>query len=260
MAVTLSEPVHREAGPLPVPHSIREYPPCSMHPDSPMPELYRATLLKLLADQARAELVASDIYSQWVRRVPGPEEKKYLAEMAKEETEHWYKTVKLLEELGVTADHIRDYQSRHWFYFLSRVSIRRTTWLGVLMMSFLIDHAAYFLVEDFAQSSYEPWARMAREILEDEEGHPEMGIWCLGLVIRDQGKARVQRALHKWWRVALNMFGPPITKNTELYLRLGLKSRTNEARRQAFRHSCEPKILALGLEVPMLRRQSFPFF
>src|SRR5712692_218058 len=161
MAVTLSEPVHREAGPLPVPHSIREYPPCTMHPSSPIPELYRATLLKLLADQARAELVASDTYSRWVRRAPGPEAKKYLAELAKEETEHWYKTVKLLEELGVTADHIRDYQSRHWFYFLSRVSIRRTTWLGVLMMSFLIDHAAYFLVEDFAQSSYEPWARMA---------------------------------------------------------------------------------------------------
>src|ERR1700687_378080 len=167
MAATLSEPVRRDASPLPAPHSIREYAPCSMHPDSPMPELYRATLLKLLADQARAERVPSDTYSQWVRRAPGPEERMYLAEMAKEETEHWYRAIKLLEELGVTADHIRDYQSKHWFYFLSRVSIRRTTWLDVLMMSFLIDHAAYFLVEDFAQSSYEPWARMAREILEE---------------------------------------------------------------------------------------------
>ena len=225
-----------------------------------MPALYRHTLLKLLADQARAELVASHVYALWVRRAPGPEEKMYLAQLAKEETEHWYKAIKLLEELGIKCADVSRYQTHNWFYLLSRLSVGRMKWMDILMMSFLIDHAAYFLVEDFSQSSYAPWAKVANEILEEEESHPEMGIHCLRLLIRQRGRECVQHFLHKWWRVALNMFGPPITKNTELYIRLGLKFRSNEERRQAFRQSCEPKIRELGLEIPNLRHPSYPFF
>jgi 1,2-phenylacetyl-CoA epoxidase catalytic subunit len=69
----------------------------------------------------------------------------------------------------------------------------------------------------------------------------------------------VQRALDKWWRVGLNMFGPPHTRRTPLYLKLGLKYRTNEDRRQAFRAATEPVIEKLGLTVPRLWRSSFPF-
>ena len=70
----------------------------------------------------------------------------------------------------------------------------------------------------------------------------------------------VQRALRKWWRISLNLFGPPITKNTDLYIRLGLKFRTNEERRQVFRRAMEPQICALGLTVPRLHRDRYPFF
>ena len=55
-------------------------------------------------------------------------------------------------------------------------------------------------------------------------------------------------------------FGPPITKNTDLYIRFGFKFRTNEERRQAFRGTVEPRILDLGLEVPRLLRERYPFF
>jgi 1,2-phenylacetyl-CoA epoxidase catalytic subunit len=36
---------------------------------------YRSKLLKLLADQARAELEVSNTYSKWIHEAPGPEEK-----------------------------------------------------------------------------------------------------------------------------------------------------------------------------------------
>jgi len=48
----------------------REYEPGSIHKESEMTPEYRATLLKLLADQARAELFASHTYSKWVRKAP----------------------------------------------------------------------------------------------------------------------------------------------------------------------------------------------
>jgi 1,2-phenylacetyl-CoA epoxidase catalytic subunit len=70
---------------------------------------------------------------------------------------------------------------------------------------------------------------------------------------------RVQRALDKWWRVALNSFGPPFTKHTPQYIKLGLKFRGNEDRREAFRRDCEAQICQLGLQVPKLYRRTYPF-
>ncbi len=238
----------------------RELAVASVHADSAMSPRYRKTLVRLLADQARAELFAAHMYSKWVRKAPGPEEKMRVAELAKEETEHWYRTVKLLEELGIPADQVTQYAGNDWFIPVMNVLTGRLRWIDVLMMSFLIDQGAYFLVEDFAQSSYAPWCKVAHEILEEEVGHPEFGVRFLAAQVERLGRARVQRALNKWWRVGLNMFGPPSTRRTPLYLKLGLKYRSNEDRRQAFRAATEPVIEKLGLKVPRLWRSSYPFF
>jgi ring-1,2-phenylacetyl-CoA epoxidase subunit PaaA len=239
--------------------TIREYPRASVFADSPMTPEYRGTLLKLLADQARAELVAAHNYSRWVSRVSDPDTKLFLAEIAKEETEHWHRAIALLGELGVRPEAARQHQTRSWFYATTRVLVPRVTWVDVAVGAFLVDSAAYILVEDFAQSSYAPWADMAQTILKEEEGHPDFGIRCLQALIEDRGRAQVQRGIRKWWRISLNLFGPPVTPNTERYLRLGLKFRTNEERRQAFRTAMEPQIRGLGLDVPGLYRERYPF-
>jgi 1,2-phenylacetyl-CoA epoxidase catalytic subunit len=240
--------------------AVREYPPESVHSQSPMTPEYRATLIKLLADQARAELVAAHTYSRWVSRAPSPEEKVALAEIAKDETEHWYLVIELLRDLGVSPEAARRHRTRSWFYASGNVLVPWLTWLDVAMGAFLVDAAAYILVEDFAQSSYAPWARVAQSILKDEEDHPDFGRRFLSRQIERRGPAPVQRALKRWWRMSMNLFGPPVTRNTDLYIRLGLKFRTNEERRQIFRRSLEPQICALGLAVPRLSRERYPFF
>ena len=236
----------------------REIPVASVYPDSEMSPRYRKTLIRLLADQARAELYAAHMYSKWVRKAPGPEEKMRVAELAYEETEHWYRTVKLLEELGIPADQVKAHGGHDWFIPVMRVVIGRVRWIDILMMSFLIDQGAYFLVEDFTQSSYAPWCKVAHQILEEEVGHRSSG--C---ILEERSASsdvhRVQRALDKWWRVGLNRFGQPETRRTPLYIKLGLKYRTNEDRRQAFRAATEPVIEKLGLRVPRLWRSSYPF-
>ncbi len=238
----------------------REYPPASVHADSPMTPEYRHNLLKCLANHARGELEAADTYASWVPRAPGPAEKKYVAEIANEETNHWCRVIKLMEELGVNADRVADYHSSQWFIRIAHLAIPRITWLDVLAAAFLIDRAAYFVIEEFTQSSYAPWARLSQEILNEEEGHADFGSEFLSGQIQKRGVAPVQRSLHRWWRVALNMFGPQNTERTDLYIRYGLKTRHNEERRQAFRRDCEPRIRALGLEVPKLYRENYPFF
>jgi 1,2-phenylacetyl-CoA epoxidase catalytic subunit len=154
---------------------------------------------------------------------------------------------------------VKAHAGHDWFIPVISLLAGRLRWIDILMMSFLIDQGAYFLVEDFTQSSYAPWCKVAHQILEDEVGHPEFGAKFLEDQIRKLGPERVQRALDKWWRVGLNMFGPPETRRTPLYLKLGLKYRTNEDRRQAFRAVTEPVIEKLGLRVPRLWRSTYPF-
>jgi len=239
---------------------VREYPVASVHPDSPMTDEYRSTLLRKLADQARAELVAAHTYSGWVHRTQDPEEKLHLVALAHEETDHWYRAVKLMEELGVPADRVQQYQTHDVFIPIVRLLTGRIKWVDLLTMSFLIDHAAYFLVQDFAESSYAPWAKMSKDILIEEEGHAEFGAQFLQLQVEKLGRPAVQRALRKWWPVALNMCGPSKSPHNERYLRLGIKMRTNDERRAAYRLSAEPQICKLGLEVPRLIRNQYPFF
>jgi ring-1,2-phenylacetyl-CoA epoxidase subunit PaaA len=237
------------------------YPPESIEEDSPVMRdgEYRSKLIKLLNDQARAELEASNTYSRWICKAPGPEERLHLAEIAHEETEHWYGTLKVLETVRVTPQEARDYFGRQWFYTISHILIPRYQWVDILMLTFLIDRGAYLLVEDFTRSSYAPWARFAQKVQTEEVGHFEFGNDFVRRQVEKLGVKRVQPALNKWWRVALNMFGPPTTKHTEQYIRLGLKFRSNEERRQAFRINCEGRIRDLGLRVPTLYRQTYPF-
>jgi ring-1,2-phenylacetyl-CoA epoxidase subunit PaaA len=102
--------------------------------------------------------------------------------------------------------------------------------------------------------------KVCKKVLEEETGHMDFGNDFIRRQVDKIGKAQVQRALNLWWRLALNMFGPPVTKNTNHYIRLGLKYRTNEERRTAFRRDCEMRIKGLGLTVPKLYRDTYPFF
>lgn len=237
------------------------YPPESIEEDSPVMRdgEYRSKLIRLLNDQARAELEASNIYSSWVRKAPGPEERVHLVEIAHEETDHWYGTIKVLDTVHATPQEKYDYFGSQWFYTISHILIPRYQWVDILMMTFLIDRGAFLLVEDFAQSSYAPWARFAKMVLAEEVGHMEFGNDFVRAQVEKLGSKKVQPALNKWWRVALNMFGPPTTRHTEQYIRLGLKFRSNEDRRQAFIGGAEKQIRDLGLRVPKLYRRQFPF-
>ena len=78
---------------------------------------YRGTLIKLLADHARAELVAAA--RLLALGAPGARiwtTKLHLAGIAREETEHWYRAIRLLSELGVSPETARRYRTRSWFY------------------------------------------------------------------------------------------------------------------------------------------------
>lgn len=242
--------------------SAREsrYPVASVEADSPMSGRYRRKLLHLLAKQVSGELAGADFYARGIPVAPDVRQKRIVAELAHEEVEHGSMFAALLEELGSRPEEIPQYRRSLWFFGVgTRLLAPRRKWLDVVMTNLCIDRYAYYLLEDFAESSYAPLVRTAQAILEEEQRHSSLGPELLAAQIERYGRARVQRSLNKWWRVALNFFGPPAGAGGDPYVRLGLIVRDNEERRQAFRRDLEPAITALGLSVPRLYRERFPF-
>lgn len=234
-------------------------PVASVEVDSQMTPQYRKKLLRLLANQAQGEMFGVLTYARGVRLAPRPEEKRLMARLVGEETAHWHDIVNLLNDLDVPPAHITKHGTvREFFAFIRLLSLRQT-WLDTVMTNVLVDRGAYYLIEDGAQSSYAPWCRLARQILAEEQQHRDLGLSFLGEQIERYGRPKVQRALNKWWRIALNMFGAPRGKERDQYLQFGLRPRTNDERRAAFRADLEPQIVKLGLAVPKLYRTTFPF-
>ena len=65
-------------------------------------------------------------------------------------------------------------------------------------------------------------------------------------------KAMAQDALDRWWWPTLMMFGPPDTAstNSELLIRWGIKTKTNDELRQRSSTRTVPQAKYLGLTVP----------
>ncbi len=237
-----------------------EYAPESVEVDSPMSEEYRATLLRLMANQAYGERHASSVYAPWINRAPGVEERRIIGEIVTEELSHWRTVVDLMGDLGVPWDEVPSHQSFHHFYPLCRCFVPIMRWTDIVMSTFLIDRAAYYMLEDYARSSYAPWARAVQASLAEEARHGDLGMEFLRTQVEKMGPQPLQRALNKWWRFALNMYGPSRSRHHDTYLRLGLKSRSNEDRRQAFIEDGVLRISDAGLEVPKLIRNRYPYF
>jgi len=232
----------------------------SVGADSPMTDEYRRTLLRLMANQAYGERQASYLYAPWINRAPGVEERRIIGKIVCEELAHWRSVVELMGELGVPWDKVSSYQSFYHFYPLARLFVPVMKWTDILMSTFLIDRAAYFMLEDYARSSYAPWAKAVQASLEEEEEHGDFGMEFLSGQMEKIGTPPVQRALNIWWRIALNMYGPPKSHHHDTYLRLGLKFRSNEDRRQIFIADGMKMIEAVGLTVPKLIHNRYPYF
>ncbi len=240
--------------------TMLEFSKLSVELNSPMTDEYKNLLLRQMANQAYCELEGARFYSKWFNRAPGIEERKIIAALVQEEFEHWALTVELMLELGFQFEEIENRYTNRLFLILIRLASVRATWSDTVMFSFLMESAAFYPVRDNIYSSYAPWARMSKSILEEEEQHRESGANLVRNQIRRLGRDEMQKSLKKWWPLSLNVFGSPNSKNEEIHKRFGFHIRSNEERRQNFRDDLEPIIRELDLEVPKLRRKTYPFF
>ncbi len=102
-------------------------------------------------------------------------------------------------------------------------------------------------------STYEPLAKVSPRLEKEEQFHADTGFkWLKDIVKTRDGKKEAQDYLHKWWPAALDMFGKSDSKNSENYVKWGVKAKTNKQLREQYIAEVVPLIEGLGLDVPSM--------
>jgi ring-1,2-phenylacetyl-CoA epoxidase subunit PaaA len=158
------------------------------------------------------------------------------------------------ETLGATREKMLEDLLNGRAKYASVFNYPTLTWADNGVIGWLVDGAAIKNQTMLARASYGPNSRALVRICAEEGFHMKQG---KEMVIRyAQGtpkqKAMVQDAINRWWWPSVMMFGLPDDKstNSEVLLRWGVKTRSNDTLRQEFVNELVPELHALGLTVP----------
>jgi ring-1,2-phenylacetyl-CoA epoxidase subunit PaaA len=218
-----------------------------------MPQEYRDIVLRLLLAHAEGELTGSDMYTlQFFPLAPNAYERYICCLRAAEEVDHYVKTAQVLTELGVDTSHmVHQAVMERNYYPLEAVRFQFSTWEDRGVFSALAEYVGHYQIENMAEASFQPLARICPGILKEEAGHAAHG-WRIvkQLSQTPEGHQKVQEAVDRWYPIALDAFGRSDSKRSELYLKWGIKKKANEELRQEFMQDVVPRLAALGLKAP----------
>lgn len=232
-----------------------------------LPPLYKKHLMNLLWMQGDSEYAGALGYMPWIEKAPEVKEKVLVAQMVKDEMRHASVIYKMLRDLGEDVDgHIEntdmgykleedevnigfnriknDYRVNIFYYQIKY-------WTDYILFNFLMDRAAGHQLEDTLHSSYLPWKKGIEGIYKEEVMHLTHGdTWVKKLSKDPEQKAFLQERLNLWWPRVMNVFGKTIGGANDIYVRLGLKNRTNKEVRDVFVAEIQELCDKCGLTIP----------
>lgn len=240
-----------------------------------MPAFYRKHLLNLMWMQGDSEYSGALGYMPWIEKAPTLQEKVIVAQMVKDEMRHANVMYRLLDELGqdtlahteakdlgykLEEDQINigfkrikdDYRVNIFYYNIKY-------WEDYILFNFLMDRAAGHQLQDTFNSSYLPWKKAIEGIYKEEVMHLAHGDKWIKILAKDpEKKAFLQERLNLWWPRVMNVFGNTKGQTNDLYVRLGLKQRTNQEVRTAFLKEIQELCDEAGLVVPTYKEEDQP--
>lgn len=243
--------------------------------DDELPPLYRKHLMNLLWMQGDSEYSGSLGYIPWIEKAPTLMEKVLVAQISKDEMRHAQVVYKILEDLGENVlEHIKskelgfkleddleqigfrrikdDYRVNIFYYNIKY-------WTDFILFNFLMDRAAGHQLEDTLESSYVPWKVGMGGIYKEEAMHVAHGDKWIKILANDPNeKGFLQERLNLWWPRVMNVFGNSRGASNTIYVKLGLKKRTNLEVRNAFVKEIENFIKPYGLTLPEYKEEEQP--
>ena len=234
-----------------------------------MPEDYRAELLRLMAIQAYSEQMATTEGVEWIARAPDCKRRRVFAKIIAEEAQHSYLIYNLLERMGLPekeAISIAEGRSQRPMHTASiegpmSVSDEGNEWIDIMLNHVFLDRAGKFMVGNFCEASFKPWAEANKLILREERGHIGFGVAELRVYLTENADCtEIREKVSNWYARGLNFFGPPSTSRGVRLKAFGLKRKDNETLRNEFRREVEESFEELGRpDLLVLEHDAFPY-
>ncbi|NNM47801.1 1,2-phenylacetyl-CoA epoxidase subunit PaaA [Knoellia koreensis] len=219
-----------------------------------MPEGYRKTLVRQVAQHAHSEIIGMQPEGNWLTRAPSLRRKAILLAKVQDEAGHGLYLYSACETLGVSRDELTEMLIDGRQKYSSIFNYPTLSYADVGTIGWLVDGAAICNQVPLCRTSFGPYGRAMIRICKEESFHQRQGYELLMTMMRgtDEQRAMVQESVNRFWWPALMMFGPPDadSPNTAQSMAWGIKRNTNDDLRQRFVDMTVPQAKALGVTLP----------
>jgi ring-1,2-phenylacetyl-CoA epoxidase subunit PaaA len=219
-----------------------------------MPERYRGTLIRQIAQHAHSEIIGMQPEGNWITCAPSLRRKAILMAKVQDEAGHGLYLYSAAETLGVSREELLDQLHAGKQKYSSIFNYPSLTWADMGAIGWLVDGAAITNQVPLTRCSYGPYARAMTRICKEESFHQRQGFEILQTLSAGSPEqhAMAQDSVNRWWWPSLMMFGPPDAESphSEQSMAWKIKRFTNDELRQRFVDMCVPQAEVLGLTVP----------
>ncbi|MGI8624973.1 MAG: 1,2-phenylacetyl-CoA epoxidase subunit PaaA [Geodermatophilaceae bacterium] len=219
-----------------------------------MPEKYRKTMIRQIAQHAHSEIIGMQPEGNWITRAPSLRRKAILLAKVQDEAGHGMYLYSAAETLGIDRGEMTEMLINGRQKYSSIFNYPTPSYADVGVIGWLVDGAAICNQVPLCRSSFGPYARGMVRICKEESFHQRQGYELLMTMMRGTEAQRkmVQESVNRWWWPSLMMFGPPDDEspNTEQSMAWKIKRHTNDELRQRYVDMSVPQAEALGVTFP----------
>src|SRR4051795_9733317 len=219
-----------------------------------MPEGYRKTLIRQIAQHAHSEIIGMQPEGDWLLAAPSLRRKAILLAKVQDEAGHGMYLYSAAETLGADRADLTDKLISRRQKYSSIFNYPTPSYADVGTIGWLVDGAAICNQVPLCRSSFGPYARAMIRICKEESFHQRQGYELLMTMMNgtDEQRAMVQESVDRWWWPSLMMFGPPdeASPNSAQSMAWRIKRHGNDELRQRFVNMTVPQAQVLGLQPP----------
>jgi ring-1,2-phenylacetyl-CoA epoxidase subunit PaaA len=219
-----------------------------------MPDAYRKTLIRQIAQHAHSEIVGMLPEGNWITRAPSLRRKAILIAKVQDEGGHGLYLYSAAETLGVDRDTLIDELHTGKAKYSSIFNYPTLSWADIGAIGWLVDGAAIVNQVSLQRTSYGPYSRAMIRICKEESFHQRQGYEIMIALAKGTPaqKQMAQDALNRWWWPSLMMFGPSDKESAHSAQNMAwrIKRHSNDELRQKFVDMSVPQTEFLGLTLP----------
>ncbi|MEZ0092930.1 ring-1,2-phenylacetyl-CoA epoxidase subunit PaaA [Streptacidiphilus sp. EB129] len=219
-----------------------------------MPDGYRATLVRQIAQHAHSEIIGMQPEGEWITRAPSLRRKAILFAKVQDEAGHGLYLYSAAETLGADRADLTERLISGRQKYSSIFNYPTLSFADIGVIGWFVDGAAICNQVPLCRSSYGPYARSMVRICKEESFHQRQGYELLLTMMRgtERQRAAVQDAVDRWWWPSLMMFGPPDgdSPNSARSMAWRIKRHSNDELRQRFVDMTVPQAERLGVTLP----------